>query len=58
MPSVSGLALPRSQQRLTDSYYVLQGNEWKPQIVDDPGCIAESWMQGQGSQLGANGRTA
>jgi site-specific recombinase XerD len=37
MPSVSGLALPRPQQRLTDSYYVLQGNEWKPYIVDDPG---------------------
>ena len=37
MPSVSGLVSPRPQDRLTDSYYVLQGNEWKPQIVDDPG---------------------
>jgi site-specific recombinase XerD len=37
MPLVSGIALPRPQQRLTDSYYVLRGNEWTPHVIDDPG---------------------
>lgn len=36
MPDVSGVVAPRRRARLTDSYFRLQGTEWKPQIVDDP----------------------
>lgn len=36
MPDISGVVAPRPRQRLSDSYFRLQGAEWKPQIVDDP----------------------
>ncbi len=38
MPPQSGVEAPkpRSKQRLTDSYYKLEHEEWQPQIIDDP----------------------
>lgn len=38
MPERSGVVPPRSQQkqRLSDSYFKLEKEEWVPQIIDDP----------------------
>jgi integrase len=36
MPERSGVVEPRRRRRLSDSYFKLQGDEWLPQIVDDP----------------------
>lgn len=36
MPVESGVIAPRRKQRLSDSYFKLQGEEWIPQVVDDP----------------------
>ena len=36
MPSLSGVQKPINRQRLTDSYYKMVGEEWIPQILDDP----------------------
>lgn len=37
MPSLSGVQEPiNRQRRLTDSYYKFAGEEWIPQIIDDP----------------------
>lgn len=36
MPDMSGVQEPRRKQRLTDSYFKLEGEEWVPQVVDDP----------------------
>ena len=36
MPGISGVQEPNSRIRLTDSYYKLVGEEWIPQIIDDP----------------------
>lgn len=37
MPEWSGVAEPRrSHRRLSDSYFRLAGEEWVPQIIDDP----------------------
>ena len=38
MPAQSGVETSRSKpnHRLTDSYYKLEHDEWKPQIIDDP----------------------
>jgi len=38
MPAKSGIEAPspESKQRLTDSYYKLEHEEWRPQIIDDP----------------------
>jgi integrase len=36
MPVESGVTAPRRKQRLSDSYFKLQGEEWIPQVVDDP----------------------
>jgi hypothetical protein len=36
MPDISGVVLPRSRRRLTDSFFKLVGRDWVPQIIDDP----------------------
>jgi integrase len=36
MPDISGVEPSRSHRRLTDSFFKLVGNEWVPQIIDDP----------------------
>jgi hypothetical protein len=36
MPARSGVVEPRSHARLSDSYFKLIGEDWVPQIVDDP----------------------
>lgn len=37
MPPWSGVAEPRNpRRRLSDSYFRLEGEEWVPQIIDDP----------------------
>jgi integrase len=36
MPDCSGMELPRYKTRLSDSYFKLEGEEWIPQVVDDP----------------------
>jgi integrase len=36
MPDISGVELPRSRRRLTDSFFKLVGKDWVPQIIDDP----------------------
>lgn len=36
MPTESGVTEPRRKRRLSDSYFKLQGEEWVPQVVDDP----------------------
>jgi integrase len=38
MPDQSGVEAPRNRpkHRLTDSYYKLEHEEWRPQIIDDP----------------------
>jgi integrase len=36
MPERSGVVEPRSRARLSDSYFKLVGEDWVPQIVDDP----------------------
>lgn len=35
MPAESGMTLPRTFKRLTDSYFVFS-DEWNPQTIDDP----------------------
>jgi integrase len=36
MPEESGVETPRRKQRLSDSYFKLEGDAWMPQVVDDP----------------------
>jgi len=36
MPQLSGVEAAPSSQRLSDSYFKLQGEAWVPRIVDDP----------------------
>lgn len=36
MPACSGVEPPRHKMRLSDSYFKLEGEEWIPQVVDDP----------------------
>lgn len=36
MPDCSGVERPRHKMRLSDSYFKLEGEEWIPQVVDDP----------------------
>lgn len=36
MPECSGVEPPRHTMRLSDSYFKLEGEEWIPQVVDDP----------------------
>ncbi|GHP00430.1 hypothetical protein KSF_104770 [Reticulibacter mediterranei] len=36
MPDCSGVEPPRYKMRLSDSYFKLEGEEWIPQVVDDP----------------------
>ena len=36
MPEISGVEPTRSHRRLTDSFFKLVGEEWVPQIIDDP----------------------
>ena len=36
MPDISGVEEPRRTQRLSDSYFKMEGGEWIPQVVDDP----------------------
>lgn len=35
MPDISGVETPRRKQRLSDSYFKLEGDAWVPQVVDD-----------------------
>lgn len=35
MPDSSGIAPPRHRQRLSDSYFKLEGETWVPHVVDD-----------------------
>ncbi len=46
-PEVSGVELPRRKTRLSDSYFKLQGEEWIPQVVDDPSLPARVLAGGQ-----------
>jgi integrase len=36
MPAISGVANPPPRWRLTDSYFCLKGDQWIPQVIDDP----------------------
>lgn len=36
MPAVSGVDAPRRDRRLTDSYFIVVGDQWVPQVVTDP----------------------
>jgi hypothetical protein len=36
MPDISGVMGPRLRKRLTDSFFKLVGEDWTPQIIDDP----------------------
>jgi len=36
MPDHSGVVVPRTRARFSDSYFKLVGDDWIPQIVDDP----------------------
>lgn len=36
MPSISGVQEPHPRKRLTDNYYKLIGDEWIPQIINNP----------------------
>ena len=36
MPECSGVEPPHHKKRLSDSYFKLDGEEWIPQVVDDP----------------------
>jgi hypothetical protein len=36
MPDHSGVVMPRTRARFSDSYFKLVGDDWIPQIVDDP----------------------
>ena len=36
LPDCSGVERPRHTMRLSDSYFKLEGEEWIPQVVDDP----------------------
>lgn len=36
LPEISGVVPPQQKQRLSDSYFKLEGETWIPQIVDDP----------------------
>ena len=36
MPDHSGVVAPQARARLSDSYFKLTGEDWIPQIVDDP----------------------
>ncbi|MBM7109650.1 tyrosine-type recombinase/integrase [Brevibacillus laterosporus] len=36
MSSLGGTEVPRQRRRLSDSYFRVQGDDWVPQIVDDP----------------------
>lgn len=41
MPLISGVRAPDRTRRLSDSYFVLHGEEWQPQIIDDPSLPAK-----------------
>ncbi len=47
MPEISGVVAPRARVRLTDSYFRLQGGEWRPQIIDDPTLPARVFAGGR-----------
>ena len=36
MPDQSGAQAPRPRHRLTDSYFKVVGEEWVPEVIDDP----------------------
>ena len=36
MPDHSGVVAPRGRKRLTDSYFKVIGEDWVPQVIDDP----------------------
>ena len=36
LPDYSGVERPRHKMRLSDSYFKPEGEEWIPQVVDDP----------------------
>jgi hypothetical protein len=36
LPDCSGVESPRHKMRLSDSYFKLEGEQWLPQVVDDP----------------------
>ena len=36
LPAISGVEKPRHKQRLSDSYFKLEGETWIPQVIDDP----------------------
>lgn len=36
LPDSSGVEKPRHKQRLSDSYFKLEGETWIPQVIDDP----------------------
>jgi hypothetical protein len=36
MPDISGVVLPDRKQRLSDSYFKLEGDTWIPKVIDDP----------------------
>lgn len=50
MPMESGVTAPRRKQRLSDSFFKLQGEEWIPQVVDDP--MLPTRLLGAGRQVG------
>ena len=41
MPLISGVRAPDRTRRLSENYFVLHGEEWRPQIIDDPSLPAK-----------------
>ena len=51
MPDCSGVEAPHRKARLSDSYFKLEGEEWIPQVVDDP-TLPGRVLAGAGCSIG------